>query len=236
MIFDGDCQAFPKFVKQFWDVSTLSQKEVRDEVDFLHAKHQSFLQVDYNTLDIKFSYKVILALLMDMIKHSQSTESKKFAISLQYLEKEVRDGVHFLHADKHQSFYKLALLILMEVARHVQCAQNKKLLIYLQYLKKNVSQLLLCSIVMQNIEIFYRDISHVRWYLVFPCFHSFQSLCFASTLLVASFFHLHFFLCQPGPFLYLQVFSVASFQNFLRSFYSSISLFALFALVEMDMK
>ena len=35
------------------------RKEVKDEVDFLHAdKHQSFLQVDFNTLGIKFSYKV----------------------------------------------------------------------------------------------------------------------------------------------------------------------------------
>ena len=44
------------------------KKEVRDEVDFLHAdKHQSFLQVDFNTLGIKVSYKVILQLLMGMI-------------------------------------------------------------------------------------------------------------------------------------------------------------------------
>ena len=41
------------------------KKEVRDEVDFLHAdKHQSFLQVDFNTLSIKVFYKVILSLLM----------------------------------------------------------------------------------------------------------------------------------------------------------------------------
>ena len=81
------------------------QKQVRDEVDFLHAdKHQSFLQVDFNTLGIKVSYKVILSLLMGMIKHSQSTQSNKFAIFLQYLKKEVRDGVYFLHLDKHQSF------------------------------------------------------------------------------------------------------------------------------------
>ena len=40
------------------------KKEVRDEVDFLHAdKHQSFLQVDFNTLGIKDIYKVILSLL-----------------------------------------------------------------------------------------------------------------------------------------------------------------------------
>ena len=68
------------------------KEEVSDEVDFLHAdKHQSFLQVCYNTLGIKASYKVILLLLMDMIKHSRSTQSNKFAISIQYLKREVRD-------------------------------------------------------------------------------------------------------------------------------------------------
>ena len=115
------------------------------------GKHQSFLQVDFNTLGTKDAYKVILSLLLDMIKHSQSTQSNKFAISLQYLKKEVRKRVHFLHADEHQSFYKLGLLFLMEVARYVQSTQNRKLVIFLQ----RVLQLLLCSIVMQNIQIFY---------------------------------------------------------------------------------
>ena len=137
------------------------RKEVRDEVDFLHAdKHQGFLQadfnicknnIDFNTLGIKVSYKVILSLLMGMIKHSQSTQSNKFAISLQYCKK-VRNGVHFLHADKHQSFYNLTLSFLIEWARHVPSTQNSK---FLQYIKKKQLQLLLCSIVMQNIQIFY---------------------------------------------------------------------------------
>ena len=73
---------------------------------------------------------------MGMIKHSQSTQSIKFVISLQYLKKEVRDGVHFLHADKHQSFYKLAFLFLMELARHIQSTQNRELVIFLQHFKK----------------------------------------------------------------------------------------------------
>ena len=42
---------------------------------------------------------------MDMIKHSQNAQSNKFAIPLQYLKKEVRDGVHFLYADKHQNWH-----------------------------------------------------------------------------------------------------------------------------------
>ena len=95
------------------------KKELRDENNFLYAdKHQSSLQFDFNTLGTKVSYKMILSLLMGIIKHSQSTKSNKFAISLQYLKKEVRDGFHFLHADK-QNFYKFILLFLMEVARHV---------------------------------------------------------------------------------------------------------------------
>ena len=50
------------------------KKEVRDEIYFFDAdKHQSFLQVDFNTLDIKVSCKVMLSLLIGMIKHSQNT-------------------------------------------------------------------------------------------------------------------------------------------------------------------
>ena len=78
------------------------KKNFRNNVDFLHAyKHQSFLQVNLNTLLIKVSCKVKLSLLMGMIKHSQSTHSNKFVISFQYLKKEVRNGVRFLHPDKH---------------------------------------------------------------------------------------------------------------------------------------
>ena len=78
-----------------------------------------------------------------------STQSNKFAI------KKLGMEFIFLHADKHQNFYKLALLFLMEVARHVQSTQNRKFKIFLQYLKKKVSQLLLCSVVMQIIQLFY---------------------------------------------------------------------------------
>ena len=91
-----------------------------------------------------------------IIKHSQSTQSNNFAISLQYLRKEVRNEVHFLHEDKHQSFYKLALLFLMEMTRHVRSTQKKELVIFLQYIKEKVLQLLLRSVVMQNTQIFHR--------------------------------------------------------------------------------
>ena len=40
---------------------------------------------------------------MGMTKNSQSSQNGKFAITLQYLKKEVRDEVDFLHAEKRQS-------------------------------------------------------------------------------------------------------------------------------------
>ena len=107
--------------------------------DFLLAnKHQNFLQVGFNALIIKFSLMVMLSLLIGIIKHSQITQSNNFAISFQYLEKEIMDGVYFLHADKHLSFYKLTLSFLMEVTRHIQITQNRKLVMFLQHLQKKI--------------------------------------------------------------------------------------------------
>ena len=49
------------------------KKEVNDEVDFLHTnKHEQFLEIDTVIFDGK-------------VKHSQSFQSSKFAMSLQYL-------------------------------------------------------------------------------------------------------------------------------------------------------
>ena len=68
-----------------------------NEVDLLHAgKHESLLQIDS----------------MGMVKNSQSSQNSKFAMSLQYLKKEVKAEVDFLHAEfpslfqhfEHQSF------------------------------------------------------------------------------------------------------------------------------------
>ena len=55
---------------------------------FLPAdKRQSFLQVDFNTLDIKVFYQVIISLLMDLVKYFQSGQSQKFVTSLKYVKK-----------------------------------------------------------------------------------------------------------------------------------------------------
>ena len=113
------------------------KEEVSDNVDFLNAdKHQSYLQVDFNTMGIARRYKVIITLLMSMIKHSQSTQSNKFAISLEYLKKENRNGVHFLLADKTSKLLLVGLLFLMKVSRDVQSTQNRKFVKFLPYIKK----------------------------------------------------------------------------------------------------
>ena len=89
--FDGCVQGFPKFPKKtslqcFRNIL----KKARDEADFFDAdKYQSFLTVDFNTLGIKVFYNVIgmimkTVMVMGMIKYSQSTQSNKFAMSLQY--------------------------------------------------------------------------------------------------------------------------------------------------------
>ena len=49
---------------------------------------------------------------MRMVKHSQSSQNSKFAMCLQYLKKEVRDEVDFLHAEKHQSLQQIDFNIL----------------------------------------------------------------------------------------------------------------------------
>ena len=67
------------------------KREVNDEVDFLHAgKHENLLQID-------------TTILMDMVKHFQSSQNSKFTTFVQYLKKEDSDDVDFLHADKYQS-------------------------------------------------------------------------------------------------------------------------------------
>ena len=46
------------------------KKAARYEVDFLHTdKYQSFLPGHFNFFGMRFSYKVILSLLIDIVKH-----------------------------------------------------------------------------------------------------------------------------------------------------------------------
>ena len=72
------------------------KKKVSNEVDFVRAdKDENLLQIDRMTL-------------MGMVKHSQSSQNSKFALSLQYRKKKkVIVEVDFLHADNHHSFLQV---------------------------------------------------------------------------------------------------------------------------------
>ena len=88
-------------------------------------------------ISMEVSYKLIVWFLMQMVKHSQSSQNSKLAMSLQCSKKEVRYEVDFFHADKHQSFHKLTLSFFMQLTKHVQTTQNIKLVIFYNILRKN---------------------------------------------------------------------------------------------------
>ena len=100
-----------------------------------------------------------------------------------------------MHADEHQSFCKLGLLFLMEVARYVQSTQNKEFRIILQRLL----QLLLCSIVMQNIQIFY-DVQPCLLLLLFLHSQTVEIFCLNTAIqyLDSIYVGRDYHLCCPG--------------------------------------
>ena len=69
-----------------------------------------------------------------MARHAQITQNNKFAISLQYLKKELLDEVDFLHVDKHESLLQIDSILMM--VKYSQSSQNSKFAMSLQYLKK----------------------------------------------------------------------------------------------------
>ena len=102
---------------------------MKDELDLLPTdKLQRFLQIAIIVLGvcgqacpnsviklifcIQVSFEsfqqIATMILMGTVKNSQSSQNR-FSMSLQYLKKEVKDEVDFLHADKHQSFPKNTL-------------------------------------------------------------------------------------------------------------------------------
>ena len=48
---------------------------------------------------------------MCVARHVQITQKNKFAISLQYLKKELSNEVDFLHADKHENLLQIDIMI-----------------------------------------------------------------------------------------------------------------------------
>ena len=71
---------------------------MNDEVDFLHAgKHENVPQID-------------TMILMEMVKHFQSSQNSKFTISVQYLKKDVRDRVDLLLVNIKVAYKLISIL------------------------------------------------------------------------------------------------------------------------------
>ena len=78
-------------------------------------------------INMEVFYKLILSFWVCVTKNAQSTQNNKlFAISLQYLKKDVSDEVDFLHSDKHKDLLQIDAMILMEIVRHSQNSEKSK--------------------------------------------------------------------------------------------------------------
>ena len=58
-------------------------------------------------ININVFCRLIVSSLLVIARHAQSTQKSKFIKSLQYLKKEERDEVDFLHTDKYRTFLQV---------------------------------------------------------------------------------------------------------------------------------
>ena len=58
-------------------------------------------------VNIKVFYKLAVSVLLVIARHAQISQNRQFVISLQYLKKEGRGEVDFLHADKYQTVLQI---------------------------------------------------------------------------------------------------------------------------------
>ena len=135
------------------------KKEVSDEVHFLYQSVN--LKVDFNNLGVKISYKAILSLLIGMIKHSQSTQSNKFTIFLQY-----REEFIFCMQMNIKKFLKVSIVIL-DGSRQICPKYSKKKVgnIFAIYYEKSIGTALVLYFDAKYWDILRRS-SHVCYYLL----------------------------------------------------------------------
>ena len=120
-------QACPKhpIKQQLYDIFAISWwKREGCSWFFPAANCQTFLQSDTVIFDVCDQ---------TLPRHYQN---KNFAISLQYLKREVNDKVDVLHAGKHENLLQIDTVILTEMVKHFQSSQNGKFTLSVQYLKK----------------------------------------------------------------------------------------------------
>ena len=72
----------------------------------------------YLQINTKLFYELVISLWMCMVRYAQRPQNNNFIISLQYLKKNVKDGVDFSLLIIVKRFFKVILSSLMCVARH----------------------------------------------------------------------------------------------------------------------
>ena len=75
---------------------------------------------------------------MAIVRYAQITINSKSEISLQYLKKEGRDELDFLHAGKYQIFLQGMISILVANTRHAQSTHNNMFGKSLEYVKEEM--------------------------------------------------------------------------------------------------
>ena len=83
-------------------------------------------------------FKLLLSFYVCVARHPRITQNNKFAVSLQYLKKELSDEVDLLHAGEHENLLRIDGMILIEMVKHPKSSLNSKFVLSLQYLKKDV--------------------------------------------------------------------------------------------------
>ena len=77
---------------------------------------------------------------------------KMFAVSLQYLKKDVNDEVDLLHADKHENVLQIDIVILMRMVNYLQSFQNS-MVAFLYNISKNRLEIKLIFCLQINIKV-----------------------------------------------------------------------------------
>ena len=109
-------EVFYKLILSFWVfVTSHAQSTQNKKLSYLcniFRKTGGMKLIFYLQISMKVLYKLIVSLWECVARHPESIQNNNFAISLQYLKENMKDGVEFLSADKHQRFVRIGIIIL----------------------------------------------------------------------------------------------------------------------------
>ena len=155
--FDGSSIPRVPSIASLQCLYNISKKKLKMKLIFWIQINIKVSQKFISTLWVsKFPIRLKLSLLMDMIKHFQINQSYKFAISLQYLKKEVMNGGHFWHGINVKVSTSLYYPFWWRLTDVFKISKIGIWQYFCNILK--IVTTALCSTVMQDIQIFYRGL------------------------------------------------------------------------------